>query len=505
MAQALAATLATRSTFRLASLLPCLAIFLFGALLAGCETTTTISRTSGPRVVDEKLFDKEVDGTRVAKATRLDSVEVKLGHPDILEAHVSKVSDARFDEYKDWYLAFSRESDTSGAVGNCVYDAALSPFIILGAVLGDDLHDMVSDCTGDKAKASDEKEHPKEAPARTGRSSTKEVVEAYTGPVSLSINGGKALQVPADAGVVRVPVAELRRLAGPGLVDIDLSAPFNPQPASLHASVDELRLAALGRQIAQAEQAAAAAAQQAAADQERAQQEEREAQENAQRQQDDADNAAMTGMLMGAFAAKATGNADLATQVAVAAGGDADAAKLGATMAIQQQQQALDQAAQLRQQQKDLSAQIAQQQQQRLAAQQAANEQRAVQLASLQAQQQESEARLHAQAQERATQQRAFATQCLKVQANYIQPGNPSLNIREVQHFTLKNNCTDDVWAFIMDRTGNGEGGVVGAGNTREFVFFDKGHGWMKDYKGCIVKYDVDHQCEGNENGLGGY
>jgi len=36
-------------------------------------------------------------------------------------------------------------------------------------------------------------------------------------------------------------------------------------------------------------------------------------------------------------------------------------------------------------------------------------------------------------------------------------------------------------------------------------VFFNKGHGWLKDYRGCIVNYDIDHECEGNLKGLVGY
>jgi hypothetical protein len=91
------------------------------------------------------------------------------------------------------------------------------------------------------------------------------------------------------------------------------------------------------------------------------------------------------------------------------------------------------------------------------------------------------------------------------VRQNYVEPGNPALAVRETQHFVLQNRCSDDVWAFITDSGGNGQGGVVGAGDSREFIFYNKGHSWMKDYKGCIAKYDIDHQCAGNADGLGAY
>jgi hypothetical protein len=45
----------------------------------------------------------------------------------------------------------------------------------------------------------------------------------------------------------------------------------------------------------------------------------------------------------------------------------------------------------------------------------------------------------------------------------------------------------------------------VGAGDSREFIFYNKGQGWMKDYKRCIAENDVDHQCAGNADGLGAY
>jgi len=81
------------------------------------------------------------------------------------------------------------------------------------------------------------------------------------------------------------------------------------------------------------------------------------------------------------------------------------------------------------------------------------------------------------------------------VRQNYVEHGNPALAVRQTQHFVLQNRCSDDVRAFKTDSGGNGQGGVVGAGDSREFIFYNKGHSWMKDYKACIAKLDVDHQC----------
>jgi hypothetical protein len=472
--------------------------------LAGCSTTE-IQESSEGRIVDVRYVEKEVAGSRVLKETRLASMEVEPGNPDHLEAHLARVFDATFDQYRDWDLAYSRELKTNGSLADCGFDVVFSPFIILGAVLGDSQDNVMDGCVGASQKLGDTKRHPDNAPVKTGAQTVHELNEPYDGPVFLTINSAKQVELTAKSGVASIPLPDLQRLGGGAVDELDLTAPDHPNPGSLHASLDELRLAAINKKILAAEQAAAAAARKAAAEEARAEEEQRQAEQSAAQSDEDDGSAEVMGMLVGAVAAKATGSAEMAVQVAAAAGVDASAARLGASMAIQQEQQAQAQADQLRQQQQELSARIAEQRQQRLAAQSAADQARATQLAMLQEQQRETQQRLEQQAEERAAQQKAFATQCLKVRENYIEKGNPSLSIRDVQHFRLQNTCSDDVWAYITDRGGHGDGGVVASGDVRDFVFFDKGSGWIKDYKGCIVKYDVDHNCAGSASGLGAY
>jgi hypothetical protein len=491
------------------SFLPCATLSITSALLvccglAGCSTTSEVQESSEGRIVDVRLIEKEAPGTRVLKETRLGSLDVELGKPDTLEAHLAGAFEATFDQYRDWDLAYSRELKTSGSAGECGFDLVFSPILIIGAVVGDS-DNVLDSCVGSSQKLEDAKRHPDGAPVKTGVQTVRQFDEPYDGAVSLTINGAKQIELTAKAGVARIPFSDLQRLAEGAVNEVDVTAPNHPNPTSLHASLDDLRLAAINKKILAAEQAAAGAARQAAAEQAQAEEEQRQAEQRAAQSDDDDGSAAMMGMLMGAVAAKATGSADMAAQVAAAAGVDADAARLGASMAIQQEQQALAQANQLREQQQELSARIAEQRQERLAAQTAAAQARATQVAMLEEQQRQTQQRLEQQAQERATQEKAFATQCLKVRENYIEKGDPSLSIRETQHFKLQNLCAEDVWAFIIDRDGRGEGGVVASGDVREFVFFDKGSGWMKDYKGCIVKYDVDHACAGGAGGLGAY
>jgi hypothetical protein len=268
----------------------------------------------------------------------------------------------------------------------------------------------------------------------------------------------------------------------------------------------------LERQMEQLRQQERAAMQAAAAAQEQAirqQQEAEEAQERAEREaEEDQETSAMLGAMFGAVVTKGTGNAALATQAASVIGLDANAASVGANFVVQQQ----NLAAQLHQQQQALQAKIAESQAQQRAAQASFEQQRTIQLAALQtqqaalqAQQAQMQQQMVAQAAERTSEQKANATRCLQVRENYVQQGDPTLNVREVQHLKIENSCSDDVWAFITDRAGNGQGGIVGAGSTREFQFFNKGYGWMKDYRGCIPKYDVDRQCAGNTDGLGAY
>jgi hypothetical protein len=90
---------------------------------------------------------------------------------------------------------------------------------------------------------------------------------------------------------------------------------------------------------------------------------------------------------------------------------------------------------------------------------------------------------------------------------NYIDPREPSLpSSRDVQKVQMTNTCGEPVWAFLMDRANKaGEGGLVEPGEVHEFVFFDKGNGWMTHYHGCIMRYDVDRQCVGKADGLGDY
>jgi hypothetical protein len=491
------------------SFLPCTTLSITSALLvccalAGCSTTSEIQESSEGRIVDVRLVDKEAPGSRVLKETRLGSIEVNLGNPDTLETRLVSVFEATFDQYRDWDVAYSRELKTSGSVGDCGFDVVFSPILIIGAVVGDS-DNVLDGCVGSSQKLEDAKRHPDGAPVKTGVQTARQFNEPYDGPVLLTINAAKQVELMAKAGVAGIPLSDLQRLAGGAVNEVDVTAPNHPSPSSLHASLDDLRLAAINKKILAAEQTAAAAARQAAAEQAQAEEEQRQAQERAAQSDDDDGSAAMMGMFMGAVAAKATGSADMAAQVAAAAGVDADAARLGASMAIQQEQQAQAQANQLREQQQELSARIAEQRQERVAAQKAAEQARATQVAMLEEQQRETQQRLEQQAQERATQEKAFATQCLKVRENYIEKGDPSLSIRERQHFKLQNSCAEDVWAFITDRDGRGQGGVVASGDEREFVFFDRGSGWMKDYRGCIVKYDVDHACAGAAGGLGAY
>jgi|HubBroStandDraft_1064217.scaffolds.fasta_scaffold04410_6 hypothetical protein len=256
------------------------------------------------------------------------------------------------------------------------------------------------------------------------------------------------------------------------------------------------------QQIAAAQGAAAAAA----AEQQRLTEEAEEAANTPAESSDtDKDEAAMAGMVIGGLVAQNGGNAATASQMASLAGADPDAASAGAGMVQQQQQQLQVRAAQMQAQ----SSAIADARQQQLAAQAQLQQAHAVQVAYQQQLEQQEAAAAQQQreqeAQERATQQRAFATQCLSVRQNSIEQGNPSLSIRDSQHFVIHNSCSDDVWAFITDNAGNGQGGDVPPSQDREFVFFNKGHGWMKEFRGCISKYDVDHQCEGDAQGLGGY
>ena len=270
--------------------------------------------------------------------------------------------------------------------------------------------------------------------------------------------------------------------------------------------IHSMQLIAAQQQRVAAAQAAAAAA---AAEQQRVEDERIAAEASAERASQSSDDddmgSAMAGLALGAFVGQQTGSAAIASQVATLAGVNADAANLGAGAVLSQEQQTQARVAEIQQQEASAQAAAQQRQATTLAQEQQA---RSVQIAyQQQNQQQEAAAQQQREqaAQERATQQQAFATQCLSVRQNYVEPGNPALAVRETQHFVLQNRCSDDVWAFITDSGGNGQGGVVGAGDTREFIFYNKGHGWMKDYKGCIAKYDVDHQCAGNADGLGAY
>ncbi|MBV8049378.1 MAG: hypothetical protein JO171_19705 [Paludibacterium sp.] len=100
--------------------------------------------------------------------------------------------------------------------------------------------------------------------------------------------------------------------------------------------------------------------------------------------------------------------------------------------------------------------------------------------------------------QQAQTQRRAFATQCLHVDKNW-------LDTVGYQHAVISNGCQDDVWAYYTDSHGAGEGGVVKSGDRREFVFKNRGFGWMTQLKGCILKYDIGRQCAGKLDGLGAY
>jgi hypothetical protein len=234
-----------------------------------------------------------------------------------------------------------------------------------------------------------------------------------------------------------------------------------------------------------------------------------EAQRAAEEQQETDQNTAIVGALMGGMVAAQTGNAAAGSLIAQMAGVDkstADAISQG--FAQQQQQintQYQQQMAALQQQEAALAAQ----RQSNAQVQAVAVQQHAVQVALIEQQNAQQQAQAQAaqqaafEAQQKvnddaATQRKAFATQCLRASSDFVDAGG-------FQHVVMGNSCADDVWALLKDNQGNGEGGVVDSGQTREFVFKNRGAGWIRRYWGCIAKYDVDRECVGQTGGLGAY
>ena len=249
--------------------------------------------------------------------------------------------------------------------------------------------------------------------------------------------------------------------------------------------------------------AALAAAEQARAQAEAAAEEQAEAAQRAAEEQQETDqDTAVVGALLGGMVAAKSGNAAAGSALAQMAGVDQSTADSIAQSFAQQQQQIN---AQYQQQQAALQQQeavLAAQRSSSVQGQAALAQQRAVQIALIQQQDSQQQAQAEAaqearqaalEAQQKAneqaaTQRKAFATQCLRANSDFVDNGG-------FQHVVIQNSCSDGV-SGRCSRTikATERGGAVDSGQTREFVFKNRGAGWIRRYWGCIAKYDVSRE-----------
>jgi len=120
----------------------------------------------------------------------------------------------------------------------------MSPIILMVMVVGGNPAEAWSSCTGKTTNLPDSVTEASGAPAATGKSTLREVRVPYSGPVLLTINGSREVQIAAESGVARVSLVSLQQQAGVEVSEVSASAPNSLTPRSLHASISQLQAAA---------------------------------------------------------------------------------------------------------------------------------------------------------------------------------------------------------------------------------------------------------------------
>jgi hypothetical protein len=116
--------------------------------------------------------------------------------------------------------------------------------MVMMTVLGADPATMWSSCTGSTTDLPDSVTEAPGAPAPTGKSTTRELRAPYSGPVLLTVDSGRQVQIAAASGVARISLASLAQQAGVDVTEVSASVPNNLTPRSVHASISEMQSAA---------------------------------------------------------------------------------------------------------------------------------------------------------------------------------------------------------------------------------------------------------------------
>jgi len=333
-----------------------LAAVALALLVSGCGSVS-VKENPVPTVVNEQFTAKEVANSRQLRNIQFGSMTLERNPGELLVVRVTGVYSARYEEWRDWSLAYEREGSEDADLFGCSLLIVFSP---LGIILDADKYgeDMQRNCTGETKQWSPRVVHAPDAPKATGKVFAKEVQAGYSGPLTLQVDGNTSVPLAAREGMAVIPVDELIRRYGKGNLALVVRSVELENPSIISSTLAVLRDTAAQAELARQQEALdrqqAELAQQTAAALQALQDPGDDATPAPQQRDPDAN---LQGSFAQAFVQMKTGNSGLAAQAARSMGADEDviAANTQQTVRNQATQQAAqEKLAQIQSQQQQL-------------------------------------------------------------------------------------------------------------------------------------------------------